>query len=615
MGLFKESLWKAKSILVDLECPILVFPVLVVMIVAITFLFPSGHCGAWQWWLGVTLTIALCFYRSMTWRRRVAVLLAFLLVLATIYVFGRLVLLGGCRDAIACHYPAIRLMADGWNPVWQNTFLGISESCNISADYMSAYHIIAMPKSVWYFDAAASFFFHNEYNLLFPIVPFLLLCIIYTLIDVFRELSMYGRLLVVAIFLWANQDAPYVVDVIVAISALGLLAVLYDNLKTGRWNPLRLLIFTFWMVAAKPSGLLHGFVFWCVFIMVSIIRKNWKCIRSILAVGGITVTLFAIVSVSPYLSSYLNFGSPFYPRYSGDEQKYPTCNISGDFLIRNDDAAAMGHIGAYVNAFISSYAARLYYRSKTGNKAFKPYALVWEQSGAGHTGAPTKLWYRVCFVSLVMILLWLGGTGGRFVAISVVLGTLSLPTEMIGYVRYTPWALGTAIFCVPLLYSNIGAFRCPKCERALVFVALMCLIPLPLLHFYYYADDAYAVNTLEKSSTPKSVVQADCGPGAKVSDCNRKLIGNLLFLKRHTNMLKSSEIIDVEGGISLGENTFYRFPSNGFAVSADCNVLAYSEHERLFSLPRGERLKRTPLFVIKTLLVTLPKNVVAVLFG
>lgn len=617
--MLKTMLWtKVKSILIDLECPILVFPVLVVMIVAITFLFPYGHCGAWQWWLAVILTIALSFYRAKEWCKGVMVSIAFLLVLVAFWIFGCVILFGGYRDALAYHMPAIRLMTEGWNPVWQSTLESISDFSGFSSDYVNAYHMISMPKVVWYFDAAAYYFFNNPYNLLFPLAPFLLIAVMYVLLDVFRNVGAGARLVVAAIAVWSIPDIIYGVDAVVALSALGLLMLLYDNIRAGRWSWLRLIVFTFWMATAKQTGLLHCCVFWCVFVCVNILKKQWTCAKNAFILGSIVLMLFTVASVSPYLSSYINYGHPLYPKYSFNEERFPTINLTGDFLIRNDDAATMGHLGSYVNAFVSAKVAQYYYQLKTGKEEFKPWVVVWDQIGCGGTGAPTKMWFRVFFLGLVLMLLIYGGIEGRFIAISVILGTLAMPTEMIGYIRYTPWAVGAVIFCVPLFYRTKLCHWFSKFKVPLVILVLTFFLSIPLIHLSYYVDDAYMVSELLEMASPKFIIHADVGPGSRIVDgvaSYRAMLGNVILLKKQSSWLVSSEILMPQEDISLDEKTFYRFPSNGFIASVDGNAVPYSEHEKLFHMSREERLMRTPLFVVKTLFVTLPKSIWEVVCG
>lgn len=54
--MMKDGVFKLMD---DVELPILAFPVVVVMVVAVTFLFPFGRCGLWQWWVPVAAMFAL----------------------------------------------------------------------------------------------------------------------------------------------------------------------------------------------------------------------------------------------------------------------------------------------------------------------------------------------------------------------------------------------------------------------------------------------------------------------------------------------------------------------------------------------------------------------------
>lgn len=67
-----------------LEGPLLVFPVLLIEIVAATFLFPGGRCGAWQWWLAVAGTVAWAYGRAGNRRSGIAAAAGALLLLAPV---------------------------------------------------------------------------------------------------------------------------------------------------------------------------------------------------------------------------------------------------------------------------------------------------------------------------------------------------------------------------------------------------------------------------------------------------------------------------------------------------------------------------------------------------
>ena len=139
-----------------LELSLLVFPVMVVTIVATTFLFPSGRCSAWQWWVAVMGTVPLCFMGTRSCRRGSIAVGCFLFLLGFVWILAHVTVAPTAYDTRAYHHPAIRMMIEGWNPVWQGTFEGIQEATGISRHEMRAYHVLAMPKGVWYFCAAAS---------------------------------------------------------------------------------------------------------------------------------------------------------------------------------------------------------------------------------------------------------------------------------------------------------------------------------------------------------------------------------------------------------------------------------------------------------------------------
>ena len=617
MKLLKRMWTRIKPILVDLELPILVFPVLVVMIVATTFLFPAGRCGAWQWWLAVAFTSALCFYKAKDWRRGFAVSGSFILALGCLWMTTKITITSGWDDTLRYHQPAIRMMIDGWNPVWQGTFEGIEKSVGISPDWMNAYHVISMPRGVWYFCASAFFFTKATYNLLFPLFPILFISVTYVVCRVFKNLGWVYKSAIALLILGLIPSHGSIVDTTVALGAIGLLLSMYYYLKNGRWSWLYLIIFTFWMAISKQTALLHCCVFWTVFVAINILRKDWKSLRNVSVVGCIAFSLFAVASVSPYFSAYKNFGHPLYPRYSGNEEKYPPKNITADFFVRNEDAAAMGHLGAYINAFVSRNLAHKYYKIKLDKPDFLPISQTWWQSNRNHAteGTPTYLHYRIEFcLALVILLVW-GSLGARFVALAVVAGTLAMPTEMIGYTRYTPWALFVCALCIPVA---VESRRLLAVKYAVFGMALLMLIPSvskELLDAAIFVDNSYALRRILSKEPPK-VLLADYKGDFGASETH--LLANLILAKKHNPRLANTAILAYPfDGVDLSDTQRYKpFFNHSCKVMEDCDLLKFSAHRRLLEIPdRKKRLLSYPLFVGKTFFVTLPKSIWEVVNG
>lgn len=442
----------------DFETPLLAFPVTVTCAVALAMLFPGGRCAAWQWWMPAAAAAAFAFARAPSRRRGIAAATSFSAFLALVWLATNATAARQWWDAMRYHCPAIMMLADGWNPVRQGTFGGIFAATGMRAEWMNAYHVIAMPKGPWYFLAAADLFAGNPFNLFLPLYPFLALACVYAVADAFKHEAPWVRAAAAMFVIGYTPGFGCIVDAVVGLAGAGLVATLYSQMRTGRWHWPRLVAFTFWMAVSKQTALLHCCAFWIVFLAV---KSALKCrdgyLRKTFTTGAICAALAIPVSVSPYVSSFLDFGHPLYPRCTGNEAKHPAVNITADFLDRNADAAAMGHLGAYVNAYVSDRIAKTYYANKLGRPGFMPECRVWDTPGLPpHTpGSPTSAGARIVFSAAVLALLAFGGAAERFVAVCALAGTALLPTEMLGYMRYTPWLLSLYVFIVPVVSRGL----------------------------------------------------------------------------------------------------------------------------------------------------------------
>ncbi|MBR3582471.1 MAG: hypothetical protein IKO01_03390 [Kiritimatiellae bacterium] len=591
-----------------LEGPLLVFPVLVIEIVAATFLFPGGRCGAWQWWLAVAGTVAWAYGRAGNRRSGIAAAGGFLAVLGFLWLLSNATVVEARYDMLRCHVPAVRLLIGGWNPVWGGTPEGIQAATGVDPSSLYALHAVSMPRGVWYFAAAAWFFAGNPHNLLFPLLPLLLAGTALVLLDAFRGLPRTWRILAVAALAGLMPDWTNPLDAALDLCAIGLLASFRDWLRGGRWNALRIGAFTVLMAVAKPNGLLQAMLFWAIAAILGGLRGRIRpCRRPVLCTGLLAVALVVtVVTSSPLISPWGWFSHPFQSLAADDGARIQAEKLTADFLDRNEDAAAMGHVGAWFNAHVSPGLVRAFYRARTGREDFFPESLTWGQA-IHEPGTPTTAGWRLAFCTLLLLLL-AGGRGGRFVALCLLAATWTLPTEMLGYRRYVPWTFSAAVFGLPLLHAALGRLRVPHraADLAAAAGALLLLAPVAL-RMAYRVDDAHAILLLEtRTPSPACVVAADLDPGQSIPPGipEPALGANLLLLAREDPWIARAAC--PPDGASAAD-LYARFPANGLAVSPDCDVAAASARHRLFALPdRRARLAATPRFLLSTAFVTLP---------
>lgn len=300
------------------ETQILGFPVIVTVLTALTLLL-GGRCSAWLWWISV---LAICLWSGLaakTWRRGALSIASFLAFLVGIWVAAGLFVISGWLDTLTYHLPAIRLLIEGWNPIYAATPETLAHALPFDPWEMRLWHVLSMPKSVWYFSAEAYFFTGVARNLFFPLFPFLFFTTLLQLRHLLKGYSLPWKILV-ALAYWAV--CPYmdfsIVDAAIFMSATGLLTAMGRILRGDVWDWRSLLVYSFWMTTAKPTGLLSCFVFWLFFVLVVLWQERQHfgktCKRFTLLALGVA-SLFCVTCASPYFTMWANYGHPFYPKY------------------------------------------------------------------------------------------------------------------------------------------------------------------------------------------------------------------------------------------------------------------------------------------------------------
>ena len=146
----------------------LLFPVCVTLTTALTFLC-GGRVTPFQWWGCLLGALGFIFFwGKYSLRSRITVCIGMLLLLALLWVCAGVIFVRFWTDFSCYHYPAIRLLIEGWNPIYDATPESITTTIGINTKWMRVWHILSMPKAAWYFSAAAYPFFKAPFNLLFP---------------------------------------------------------------------------------------------------------------------------------------------------------------------------------------------------------------------------------------------------------------------------------------------------------------------------------------------------------------------------------------------------------------------------------------------------------------
>ena len=586
----------------SLEQMVFMLPVIVVLLVSVTFLFQEGKCAAWQWWSAVLITMIVCTFRA---KNRLLSCLIFALLLGIVWLLSNMLIVPGSSDMLRCYFPSTRLIYEGWNPVWDVNAERITKLAGVDFSSLSIGHIVSSPKVVEYFSAAALYFTGSHFNIFFPLILFLVISLTYSISDLFEDKTSFlrrsiGIFTALSIVIGAMPTLLAPIDVVVAISAVGLLCAMYSYVHSGVWNGRRLVVWTFWMASAKASGLLQCCAFWTIFFLFNLMRTQ-RLLSKYVVVCCISFLLFGVSTFSPYITKHLS------PHFLAFDTNKPLNSafccvrkrLTSDFFDRNQDAASMGHLGAWCNAFISSSLVSKYYCLKLGKEDFVPDVSPWGQNTSRSPGSPTSVLFKVLFC-IFLGLLFFHGSSGCFIAMCMIVGTMAIPTEMIGYTRYVPWALSSGVFVVPMLY---GFFQNKK-WMGWVLACITAVVSLckPMIHLAYYIDNAYAVEKTLRTASPKIVIPCDSGNGV-ISAIGNIYSANVRLLLKQAKNLTGVRMLQInEKPIDEVNRNWLPFPCNGFAAGPDCCLLEHSGYLRLCK--NGKQKMYLPFFVCKTLLVT-----------
>ena len=95
------------------------FSILVPVLAFAAFML-GGSCAAWQWWVAAAAAVTTGFC-GRRWRDGVCAGLFFVAWMAVVWIGCGLAVAPGWFDESVYHIPAVRMLADGWNPIYVST--------------------------------------------------------------------------------------------------------------------------------------------------------------------------------------------------------------------------------------------------------------------------------------------------------------------------------------------------------------------------------------------------------------------------------------------------------------------------------------------------------------
>lgn len=391
---------------------------------------------------------------------------------------------------MAYHFPAVRLLADGWNPLEVRTPEAFRDAFGFVQGDMEVYHALFQMKGVWLFDAVAQKFTCEFFSPMMPLTLVLFPAVAIRMCRVVQGTA--GRMLAAVVLYALVPRSFFSLDAALTLSAIGLMAALYAVVRGSRPDVPALAGYTAWLAASKLNGIGHAVVIWAVFGCIVLAKR--LPVKRLFAAIGLAVLVFLPLGITPFVTSAIDYGHPLYPHLSRDPA-HPPVDICADFeWKRNDDMKSMGHLASLANAYVSPSLVRGIVRGATGRDDFLPRSQLFEHyPGLSGDGGVTAVHWsvRVLFWIAVAFLCAAGGWPGRMIALMSIVGLAAVPTRMIGYVRYVPWALA------PVLFSVAAASHMPLSMRRLasaaVFCALVLVSPLSLPHQVFdTVRDVYA---------------------------------------------------------------------------------------------------------------------------
>ena len=425
------------------ERQVLIFPLLVVVLASMSFLF-GGRCSIWQWWTAVGVVVGGPFFHSRDWKDALC---------GGILFFGLLLAVKGLlpplfwdnamvTDMPICHLPMIQLLAEGWNPVCDP--LGANIMGQLGLDYwgMAPLHVVFGNKTMAIFAAVAYGFVGDATALSIPGLAFLWLGVVLAAARVFKGFSRWIALAAVALVLpMVAFRMP--VDLEVAFASCGLLLTMQDALRKKGCDWVSLAVWGAWMMNLKATGLIAAPVFLVMFTVAKCRRergdwRSWAMRFSVL--GGSLAILWCLISWNPFGTSWKTFGHPLYPYATVDASRFPVCDLTSDML-GNDDAQAMGKIGAFAHAYLSPELTKAFFRWRLRRNDFSPQRAWWSRREFPSPQVRVALWTMFAILFIV--------PRGRCWGMCGLILLLMVPSDKVGFTRYQPWL--SALGCLALV--------------------------------------------------------------------------------------------------------------------------------------------------------------------
>lgn len=601
MKTIKERVVRALSVL---EFQLLGFALLVPLLSTMAFIC-GGACELWQWWVAAWIVMIVGFVRR-DWRDALVASGLFLCWMGVMWVLcGTLSSFGG-YDEQAYHFPAVRLLADGWNPLKVRTVEQFTAAFGFDLNDMNYLHVLYQMKVVWIFNAVASKFTGDFFT---PMLPFTLAVFPAAVIRLSRSVHpAWLRLLGMALLYWMMPRGEYEIDDVLTIGVVSLLLTMYATLADGKTRIAGMCAWTLIVTTTKLNGIIFAGVIWMLFLGLLFLRRiPWKRHLLTLSLAG---AVFLPLTITPFITASFDCGHPLYPHCAGDG-RHPAIDICADFLdVSNDDQKAMGRCGAFVNAYVSPVLACAYYRWRLDRPDFQPVNVFFKHNpNLSEDGGRTPIhWsFRFFFWSGALLLCVWGRSRGLFVVTATLICIASVPLRMVGYVRYVPWIMAPMVFV--LVESCNQSLRKRLMILAGLVLTLFVVRPTPIQKQLYEAAHEIASSELMRAVLP------GLEPPRVVSMGNFKWRANYELLRKRFCGLRDAEIVIEPKALKKRNAEKYGiFPGGHFCYERSDGTFATIERYRERMMPSPDRVSRY-VFVFKVYSQVFPRLIARRLFG
>lgn len=625
--------WFVRCLFAGLREQLLLFPILVVCLASCSLLL-GGSCAIWQWWLALFLSTGLVYIRHEK-ATALASLLGVGAILFILWLAAIILTDDASGDNAVYHLPATRMLANGWNPIYTATPEAIMVKLGLDPGQMRVLHVLFTEKAVWIFNAIFFLFAKEPTAFLFPLPILLLLSVSFTIWHVFSKWHLSSTaLLIWVIWIAAPCSISGPTDYCCALAGAGLIFAMLEDVNGKGRSYLELVGYSFWMMNSKAPGLFTCFVFWCVYVLWLFIvqrRKVRATLPFLSTAGGALMLLFVLASFTPYFTAWRDYGHPLYPFKTSDEKAYPVRDITYDFDYVDAKYECIGHIGNFLNAYVSPALVRKCYSTIRHDDDFAPVRRIWkmdyEQGRLKDCTSPTTacLRFRICLTIILLLLV----PRFRFIGFAMLAGLFFFPCKYMGYMRYLPWYhIGEACllawgleYCLSrrLTFLSISYVALLICQLAFHVVRfavvlsvsintkLVFLASRPATIFGSTWDAAF----IEKGNYARDPAGDDRDASiqrelllATKGDPTKTTLNNLVLFKETCANLKETEI----AALPVQDVAKYSKTPFGFYLDEYDSGLANPKVSPSVSDLRSS-LSSVPVFLMKAWCISLPKLV------